>query len=175
MTPMQMIAPRKHFDNNRSGITLIECAGASLILGLMITAGLRAAAQAGAAQVVSGRALAGTLLAEGLLNEILSLPYADPSGATTIGIDAGESASSKATFDDVDDFDSWAESPPQAPGGAAIPGMANWSRSVRVYRALPSSPDTNSASETGLKRIEVTVRYSGKAVCTLTALRAADP
>jgi len=156
-------------------VTLIECAGASIILGLMITAGLRAAASAGAAQAISARALTGSLLAEGLMNEITSLAYVDPAGGTTIGIDAGESSSDKATFDDVDDFDSWTESPPKAPGGAVIANMTKWSRSVRVYRAQIGSPATNSAVESNLKRIEVTVKFSGKVVCKLTSLRAADP
>ncbi|MBX3390031.1 MAG: hypothetical protein KF691_11340 [Phycisphaeraceae bacterium] len=159
----------------RPAVTLIECAGAAAILGLMITAGLRAAAGAGAAQAVSARALTGSLLAEGLLNEATSLAYAEPSGASTIGIDAGEVATNKATFDDVDDFHNWTESPPQSPGGSPIPNMTKWSRSVKVYRALLSAPESNSASETGLKRIEVSVTFSGKLVCKLTALRAADP
>ncbi|MBL8876505.1 MAG: hypothetical protein JNM86_11980 [Phycisphaerae bacterium] len=157
------------------GVTLIECAGASIILGLLITAGLRAAAGAGASQAMSTRALTGSLLAEGLAQEILSLAYVDPSGGTTIGPDAGESAADKATFDDVDDFENWSESPPKAPGGVAIAGMTRWTRSVRVYRALASMPESNSASESGLKRIEITVSYSGKFVCRIAALRAADP
>ncbi|MGH7243449.1 MAG: hypothetical protein ACREJD_08545 [Phycisphaerales bacterium] len=159
----------------RSGITLIECAGASIILGLMITAGLRAAAGAGAAQALSARALTGSLLAEGLMNEVTSLAYAEPSGAATMGLDAGEVASNKSTFDDVDDFDNWTESPPKAPDNVAIANMTKWSRSVRVYRAATGSPQSNSATETGLKRIEITVSYSGKVVCKLKALRAADP
>jgi len=158
-----------------AGITLIECAGASIILGLMITAGLRAAAGAGAAQAVSARTLTGTLLAEALLNEVSSLDYAEPSGATTLGIDAAEIAGNKSTFDDVDDFDYWNESPPKTPDGTGIANMTKWSRSVRVYRSLTNSPESTSATETGLKRIEVTVSYSDKVVCTLKALRAADP
>lgn len=157
----------------RHGITLIECAGASLILGLMITAGLRASVQAGASQVVSSRSLTGTLLAEALLNEISTLAYAEPSGATTLGPDAGETG--KATFDDIDDYDNWSESPITDSTAAAISGMSNWSRSVRVYRALVSSPDANSATETGLKRIEVTVKFSGRVVASLSALRSTDP
>jgi len=161
--------------SSAKGITLIECAGASIILGLMITAGLRAAAGAGAAQAISARTLSGTLLAEGLLNEITQLPYADPSGSAIFGIDAGEVAGNKSTFDDIDDFDNWSESPPKSPENTTLPNMTKWSRSVRIYRALTSSPESNSATETGLKRIEVTVSYSGKIVCLLKALRAADP
>lgn len=164
-----------HLRHFRPAVTLIECAGAAVILGLMITAGLRAAAGAGAAQAISARALTGSLLAEGLMNEITARAYAEPSGATTIGIDSGETASNKTTFDDVDDFHNWTESPPQAPDGTPIPSMTNWSRSVKVYRALLGSPDSNSASESGLKRIEVTVTYRNKLICKLSALRAADP
>ena len=104
----------RHLRLSRSGITLIECAAASIILGLMITAGLRAATGAGAAQAISARALTGSLLAEGLMNEVSALAYVDPSGSATIGLDSGEFAGDKTTFDDVDDFDNWTESPPKA-------------------------------------------------------------
>ncbi|MBX3380352.1 MAG: hypothetical protein KF805_09655 [Phycisphaeraceae bacterium] len=164
-----------NINTERRGVTLIECAGASIILGLMITAGLRAAAGAGAAQAISARSLNGSLLAEGLTNEILSRAYVEPGGATTMGLDAGEIASNKTTFDDVDDFDNWTESPPKSSDGSAIANMTMWSRSVRVYRAQIASPDSNSVVESGLKRIEVTVSYAGKVVCKLTSLRAADP
>lgn len=170
MKRLFQLRPSRHA---RGGITLIECAGASLILGLMITAGLRASVQAGASQVVSSRSLAGTLLAEALLNEISMLAYAEPSGAITLGPDAGETG--KATFDDIDDYDNWTESPITDSTAVAISGMSKWSRSVRVYRALVSSPDTNSAAETGLKRIEVTVKFSDRVVAKLSALRSVDP
>lgn len=170
-----MIRPAHQSRTSRSGITLIECAGASIILGLMITAGLRAAAGAGAAQAISARSLTGSLLAEGLVNEVTALAYVEPSGSATLGLDSGEVASDKTTFDDVDDFDNWTESPPKAPGGTAISGMSRWTRSVRVYRALASAPDSNSATESGLKRIEVSVSYAGKVVYKLNALRASDP
>ena len=170
-----MQAPARHRLPSRRAVTLIECAGAAIILGLMITAGLRAAAGAGAAQAVSARALTGSLLAEGLMNEITARSYAEPSGATTMGIDSGEVASNKTTFDDVDDFHNWTESPPQSPDGSPIPNMISWSRSVKVYRAQLAAPDSNSASESGLKRIEVSVTCAGKLVCRISALRAVDP
>ncbi|MBS0192255.1 MAG: hypothetical protein U0573_06495 [Phycisphaerales bacterium] len=157
----------------RTGITLIECAGAALILGLLITTGLRAAAQAGASQAISARSVTGTLLAESLMNDILLLPYADPAGGTFIGIDSGESAANKSTFDDVDDFDQWTESPPTSSTGTTMAGFAGWTRSVRVYRASLSNPDSNSGAESGLKRIEVTVKFGSKDVCKLTSLRSA--
>ncbi|MFO0860269.1 MAG: hypothetical protein U0570_06920 [Phycisphaerales bacterium] len=155
-------------------VTLIECAGASIILGLMLVAGLRAAAGAGASQAASARALSGTLLAESLLNEVLAKSYEEAPGTASLGLDAGELATDKTTFDDVDDYNGWTESPPKAFDGSALPSMTNWSRSVAVLRVSTSSPDSSSASETGLKRIEVTVKYGGKVVCKLTGLRASD-
>lgn len=159
----------------RRGVTLIECAGASIILGIMITAGLRAAAGAGASQATSARALNGSLLAESLMNEILERAYSEPDGASGMGIDSGETASDKSTFDDVDDFHNWAESPPRSPDGSIAPNMAQWARSAKVFRAVVASPETSTGTETGLKRIEVTVSYAGKIVCALTGLKAAQP
>ncbi len=52
--------------------------------------------------------------------------------STGFGVDSGESSSSKAGFDDVDDFDGWSESPPQDPVGNALAELSNFTRTVSV-------------------------------------------
>lgn len=84
------------------GFTLIETLIAAAILAVSVAA-IAHAITAGHAQTEDSlhraRAVA---LAEAMLEEVLSKPYRDPSGATTIGPDSGET--SRALFDNIDDY-----------------------------------------------------------------------
>ncbi len=48
-------------------------------------------------------------LASQLVAEINVLPFADPSGSTHIGLEAGEITGNRTTFDDIDDFNNWSQ------------------------------------------------------------------
>lgn len=155
-------------------MTLIECVGASLILAVIAVAAVRASAGAAAAQALSSRRVTATMLAESLLGEIERKAYIDPSTPTTLGRDAGESASDKTTFDDVDDYDGWNEAPPKDSKGNTIAGMTDWTSKVAVGWSDmgPLAPDR--FGDTGLKVITVWVYYKSQLVCELQSLRAPD-
>ena len=85
-----------------AGFTLLEVLIASSILAFT-TLALVQAVSAGQSQTLDAlRRARGTALAEAMLEEVLSKPYADPQGETTIGPDTGESA--RADFDNLDDY-----------------------------------------------------------------------
>jgi len=91
------------------------------------------------------------------LAEILAKPYADPeipSGSN--GLDSGET-SIRNTFDDVDDYDNWVESPPLDSAGQAMAGYNGWTREVWVVWAARTSGDPWMFYDTGLKRVQVRV------------------
>ncbi len=52
--------------------------------------------------------------------------------STTMGVDSGETATDKTTFDDIDDFNGYTESPPKNPMGVALSALSAFSRSVVV-------------------------------------------
>lgn len=89
-------------------LTLPEVLIASAMLALVVI-GLTQAVASGQAQTYNAlheaRALA---LAQGLMEEVLALPYNDPGGDTSFGPDAGEA--SRGDFDAIDDFDGYEES-----------------------------------------------------------------
>lgn len=155
-------------------MTLLECVAASLILAVIAVAAVRAAAGAAAAQATSSRSVTAALLAESLLAEIERTPYIDPSNPATLGRDAGESATDKTTFDDVDDYDGWTESPPQDSNGVAIPNMTGWTRKVSVIWSDLGPVVEGRNGDTGLKLITVNVSFNSKLACSLQSLRAPD-
>lgn len=113
-------------------------------------------------------------LASQLQEEIETLPWADPAGGATIGIEVGEASGNRTTFDDIDDFDGWTEPSIQDRAGASLPGYGGYSRSVTVAYANDISSATTPALPTNtFKKITVTVWKNGKQLARLTAIRGA--
>ncbi|MEM7681378.1 MAG: hypothetical protein AAF288_05420 [Planctomycetota bacterium] len=117
--------------------------------------------------------LKGQRLADELLDEALAKPFDDPDATITVfGLDSGEVGplADRASFDDVDDFHGWYESPPRTRDGATLPGYdADWMRFVLVERVSPGllvvGPDS------GRLRVTVSVRRRGAVVATSTGYR----
>ncbi len=89
------------------GYSLAECLIAILILA-GATVGLLQTLWAGEMQAAhSVEEVRAVLLAESLLEEILSKPYEDPQGATGLGPDSGETG--RVGFDNMDDYHGMSE------------------------------------------------------------------
>ena len=112
---------------------------------------------------------AASALAERLLAEVVQSRFQEPSGATALGPDAGET--SRAAFDDVDDYDNWQASPPRGRDGSTFDGYAGWKLKVKVRHVLPGDPNAESSTPTGLKRVRVTVGTPGGIEHEMFALR----
>lgn len=160
---------------SRRGISLLECTVAAAILAVVSVAGIRAGGAAGVTQFSASQRTVAMGLALSLLSEIERHAYVDPQGGSGIGVNSGENASDKATFDDVDDFHLWTESPPQTMTGKPMEEYTGWSRSVRVEFVDPANPATTVGSSRGLKRITVTVSRHGKPLASVWSLRSAAP
>lgn len=164
-TPSNNPPPR-----GRAGLTLVEAVLSMLVLAVLATASLSAIAQSRAARLAVDEQSMGSALARSLLSEIAALPYME-SASTTIGVDGGENASDRTSFDDVDDFNGFSEAPCIGLDGKTIDGTDQWKRSVVVAWVPVSANTTTTTSDTGLKRIWVTVSHNGREVTRLTALR----
>ncbi len=163
-------------------LTLVEVVMSTLVVSVTLVAALHAVGGARLAQQTSDDRARAMTVAEGLMNEVLQCAYDDPDGTGVFGPDPDEDADRRVTFDDVDDYDQWTESPPADRAGAALPGLDGWERRVRVVyvaRAalLPASivlatgSSGPPAEDTGLKRIRVTVLRDGRTMAVLDALR----
>ncbi|MCR4411431.1 MAG: prepilin-type N-terminal cleavage/methylation domain-containing protein [Thermoguttaceae bacterium] len=164
---------RRH--RRRGAFSLVELAVSAAIAGLLLVAALRTVASSIATQSQAAIASMADLLAEDLLAEILEKSYADPVSSAGLGVDAGESPSAKTSFDDVDDYAGWNEAPPQARDGTAMTGWEGWQRQVAVAWVIPTDVSQTTATESGAKRITVTVRYRGATRASRNALRTSAP
>lgn len=94
--------------HTQSGFTLAEVLIASAILSF-VTLGIVQAVSTGQSRTLDAlKRSRAQALAEVMLEEILSKPYADPEGETGIGPDSGEAA--RSDFDNVDDYHGHLES-----------------------------------------------------------------
>ncbi|GJM18654.1 MAG: hypothetical protein DHS20C14_08670 [Phycisphaeraceae bacterium] len=160
------------------GLTLVEVAISTvLIAGLMVSA-MNAVGASVVAREQAVDSVRGQLLAETMLDAIVTLPYQDPGlglGIGPIEIDLDDGLPTKwGQFDDVDDFNGWSSSPPEAADGSAIPGYtSDWQRavSVRYLEPISLAQQGGLSANTGVKRITVTVKHHGRTVGTAVGVR----
>lgn len=126
-------ALRQPVTGPRRGLTLVEAMTAAVVLSVAVIA-VSQAMVAGQMQTYDAlhrqRAMA---LADALIEEIVRLPYDDPDGTTTFGPDPGES--SRAQFDDINDFHGFSQSAGALTNAAGVlydPAYQQFSRSVSV-------------------------------------------
>jgi|GEM_PF-734748 len=163
-------------------LTLMEVVISTLVVSVTLIAALHAVGGARLAQQVSEDRARAMTVAEDLMSEILLRAYDDPEGTGVFGPDPGEDHKQRATFDDVDDYDQWRESPPTDAAGAALTGLHDWERRVQVSYvdrasllpvaiALTLGAPNSPPVDTGLKRVRVTVLRDGRELAVLDALR----
>lgn len=156
----------------RQAFTLVEVVFSTLLVGTVLVSSLYTSlAMTRSYASISNNSRA-VLLAERYLTEALQTSYSDPVAAT-FGLEAGESGATRSNFDDVDDYHGRTESPPTSKSGDLLPDYGNdWSVSVTVTSVSPINPRQGSQSETGLKRIGVSVTDPHGVTITLYGLRA---
>jgi type II secretory pathway pseudopilin PulG len=165
----------------RSGFSLIETVLSVLLVGGLFVAAINTAGAAAAARRNTTNRAEGLLLAQDMLAEIVQQAYEEPSGSVVVlgidvtsllGLDSGElgANSSRAAFDDVDDYNGWSGTP-QTKQGTAIAWASAYTVSVEVVPVELNKPRKTSTLETGVKRVIVTVKRGGREVARLTAYR----
>ncbi len=151
---------------------MVEVLVASVIVGMMVVAALDAIGMAARTRRINADRLTGPGLARDLLAEIMALPYEDPeSPGGGIGVDAGESSSARATFDDVDDYHNWSSASGVNRDGTSRNGYAGWTHAVTVAWADRDTAAAGPTSESYLKRITVTVTSPAGVVTQYVGLR----
>lgn len=151
--------------------SMIETTVCILIVGITLVAALNTLGASVSGQSKTNDRSVGQLLAQALMSEILQQAYVEPVDTPAFGRESGESASSRANYDDVDDYDGYTESPPQMKDGTILTEYAGWQRTVSVNWASGLDFRANSLIDSGLKRIVVTVSHNGVTAATTTAVR----
>lgn len=123
----------------RRGLTLMETALTTVIVGLAVTALVKLVIATTQQDAISQRATAASLLAENVREMMAGLPFTDPAGGTTgFGPEAGET--SLGAFNDVDDFDGFdSETRTDLPGGSPR-GVVDAARRVIVDPTTAAVP-----------------------------------
>jgi prepilin-type N-terminal cleavage/methylation domain-containing protein len=154
------------------GFTMVESLVCIIIVGVMLTAALRAVGASNSTQMeISDRAIGG-MLAQSLMDEMLQQTFENPT-SPSFGPESGENK--RSLFNDVDDYNNWTETPPKNLDGTAMSNVSGWSRTVTVEWANLSNLNQNTTSDTGIKRITVTASKNGQLVATRVALRTRAP
>ena len=164
--------PGRPARTRRRGMTLIEAVISMLIVAVMMVAALQTVGNTARSRQAQASLRRGPALARDLISEILPNLYVDGGGSPVFGPESGEaSGGTRANFDDVDDYHGWSESTVQAKDGTALSALAGWSRSVAVVYVSPDDLDTPVGTDTGLKRITVTVTDPQGRKTAVSALR----
>ena len=160
----------QHSNRRRSAFTLVEATISLLIVATMLTAALATVGTSSRNRDQQQEMLRGATLARRLMSEIVAQKYQQPNATTTVlGPETGET---RATFNDVDDYAGYTDSPPVDQSGTAISGYTGWSRSVEVKWADPATLlPAATQSETGVKRIVVTVTSPSGRSWSVSAIR----
>ena len=169
---------RSKFTGNRSaqplGFTQIEIVVSTALMGILLVATLSvvaASCQRSAHELGVAR---GHALADAMLNEILSLHARDPDCQCGFGLETGEQNSNRLSFDDVDDYHNFTESPPCARDGTKYTGFPNWKRMVSIERVQSSDWSVPSGDFQQVYRITVSIVLNNKVICRVVGYRNND-
>ncbi len=168
MTTARRIASERH---PARAFSLAEAIVAIAIVGIMLVAALNTVGAARLGEQKTGDRGKGMLLAQQLMAEILQQRYEEPVDIPVFGPESGEAAGSRANFDDVDDYEGWAASPPQYRDGTVIPDLVGWTRSVHVDWVDPADLAQVVGSDARIKRITVRVTRGDVPAASIAAVR----
>ena len=158
------------------GVTLVELMLALAIILLVIAPLVKALYQGMKGSVRFGETNKAIQLAQELTEEIKQKKWDETTpiggGAATtpsaIGIDGGETAGNKTTYDDIDDYNGLVEHPPKDINNVEIPNSSHFTRTVTVAYVnilMANPPAVNlvqiSGATTNYKQITVTITWEG--------------
>lgn len=143
----------------QSGLTLVELLVSIVIIAVAASAVLAVLATASGSSADPMVRRQATSIAEAYLEEILLKPFADPDGV--------DGESTRAAFDDVDDYHGLVDSGARDQFGSAIPNLDAYTVSVNVgsSSALTGVPAADAL------RIDVNVTWESSVDFTISAYR----
>lgn len=156
----------------RKGISMAETIVSTMIIGFVLVGTLQIVAPLVRSTRVHADRMIAANLANELSEEITTRRFTDPEvdAMDALGVDDAESPKVRSGFDDIDDYNAWSASPPISLGNGKIDSLAGWTRSVKVAHVALADATTGSATNTGLKRVTVTVSKNGVVLAQITTL-----
>lgn len=168
---MNIFLLRHHRRSLRRGVALIEVILSTMLISVVLLGAMDLLGAVTRGRVSTAESIRGQLLAQQLMTEILSKAYKDTDLLAILGLDLGELLGNRGSYDDVDDYHGYSESPLASRTGATLANTTGWRRTVTVEYVTPGNPANTTASDAGVKRVTVQVLYNGRTVSKLVALR----
>jgi Tfp pilus assembly protein PilV len=161
-----------NFKNHNHGITLAETVISMLLISFVLVSTLSIVGPMARSTTVHADRLVASNLANEMAEEIATKLFIDPNAADpdALGADADDGSANRIDFDDIDDYQNWSSSPPSLSAGSPITSLSNWTRSVTIEHAVLAEPSTASATNTGLKRVTITVTKNGVKLAQIVTL-----
>jgi MSHA pilin protein MshD len=172
-SPSASPSPPRRIRRVACGFSIVEAVVCVLVTGIMVVAATQSVSSFARANHQQKNQARASALARRLITEIEQSTYVDPANAALFGPEPADTNGSRSLFKYVNEYHNWTDSPPQNRDGTVISGYTGWSRSVAVTWVDAANPVTVRVSESGLKRITVTVTDPTGRITTLAALRAA--
>jgi type II secretory pathway pseudopilin PulG len=134
----------------------MEVTVSTLLVGIVTVGAMRSLGSSVKSGTETASKTQAVLMAEEMIIEILSQDYSEPDGIPVFGRDNGESADTRATWDDVDDYHNWSASPPVDRSGDPI-ASDEWQRTVTIDHVAADDLQTSLGTDNdqGVKRITV--------------------
>ena len=163
----------RRYNKKNKGFTLFEIIMTIMVGSVIIPPIILMIVTALKGPIIMSGIIKGNSLASDLMEEILSKSFDENSnntgpiadGLKTLPANHGPEASeTRASFDDVDDYNGYSESPPTTQQGVVITDFSDFTRSAQIiYVQGGSSEDYNTelGSVSNFKKIIVTVQSKG--------------
>lgn len=171
--PGNWIGSSKDAATKTGGFTLVESILSIVLIGTVLVAVMNNVGASKSGQYVILERSGGNFLANNLMAEIINRSYEEPDDTPVFGRETGENSSQRDQWDDVDDYNGWSASPAEERDGTAITN-SDWTRSVTVERVNPDNLSQTSGSETGAKKVTVTIKRGDRVIATRTAVRTSE-
>lgn len=153
--------------------SLIETTVATLLVSISLVASLNTMAFVLTTTSRDAEAQRANQIAQFLLAQITSRPFADPENATgTLGTESGD-GSLRTTWDDCDDYHGWSTTTITDLGNVPLATAVGWSCAVSANYCSPTNPNTLSLGATTLKRVNLTLTSPSSRSFTYSSLRCA--
>ncbi|WP_182865499.1 hypothetical protein [Stieleria mannarensis] len=145
--------------NRRTGLSMLEVIVSLTLVATILLVSLNASANILQHRLTGGEAVQSQILAGYFLDEISTLDYRETTDEPKFGPEAGESATNRSTYDDVDDFAGFQQVTPTFRDGESIPGYQNWTVDVSVtpQSVLATGFQTVADADSQFRTVAVTV------------------
>jgi prepilin-type N-terminal cleavage/methylation domain-containing protein len=143
---------------SRRGFTLTEVSLTILIVGMSILGVVQLLAACTVQNRAAANATTAMFLGNNVQEAMADLPFADPSGSATFGLE--EAGQPLVVWDDVDDFNGHTASPPMDATRRDIAELSNFRQQVTVQRVDPQKLSLDAAG-TDAARVTVSVQQRG--------------